>query len=69
MNTKRLILTFWAIWLSHLLFAQQNVGFRQTALVSPQVNEGGTVTFKLRAPLAKTATVRGDWEANGGWVR
>ncbi|MBX2891000.1 MAG: DUF4440 domain-containing protein [Saprospiraceae bacterium] len=47
-------------------FAQQNVGFRQANLVSPIVNEGGTVTFKLRAPLAQTVTVQGDWEANGG---
>ena len=46
--------------------SQQNVTFRQTEIVSPQVNNEGTVTFKLRAPLAKSVMVQGDWEANGG---
>lgn len=46
-------------------FAQQNVGFRAN-IVSPVVNPEGTVTFKLKAPLAKYVNVRGDWEANGG---
>jgi enterochelin esterase family protein len=46
-------------------FAQQNVNFR-TNIVSPLINEGGTVTFRLRAPLARTVTVNGDWKANGG---
>ncbi len=45
--------------------AQQNVGFRAN-IVSPVVSEDGTVTFKLKAPLAKYVNVRGDWEANGG---
>lgn len=49
-----------------LVSAQQNVGFRQANLVSPQVSEGGTVTFRLKAPLAESVTVQGDWEANGG---
>lgn len=47
-------------------FAQQNVNFRQANIVSPLVQEDGTVTFRLFAPLAQTVTVRGDWEANGG---
>lgn len=45
--------------------AQQNVGFRGS-IVSPVVSEDGTLTFKLKAPLAKYVNVRGDWEANGG---
>lgn len=48
------------------LFAQQNVGYRQNNLVSPIVNENGTVTFKLRAVQAKNVFVRGDWAENGG---
>lgn len=51
---------------SLLMFGQQNVGFRQTVLKSPVVSEGGTVTFKLRAPLARMVSVNGDWESNGG---
>lgn len=48
------------------VFSQQNVGFRQTNIVSPLVNENGTVTFRLMAPLAHTVAVRGDWEAASG---
>ena len=48
-----------------IVFAQQNVNFRAN-IISPLVSEEGTVTFKLRAPLAQTVSVRGDWEANGG---
>ncbi len=46
-------------------FAQQNVNYRAN-IVSPLINEGGTVTFRLRAPLARTVTVNGDWAANQG---
>lgn len=45
---------------------QQNVTFRQANITSPIVNDDGTVTFLLRAPLAQNVTVHGDWEANGG---
>lgn len=51
---------------SFSLYAQQNVGFRQANIVSPQINEENTVTFKLKAPFAKEVVVRGDWEANNG---
>jgi enterochelin esterase-like enzyme len=54
------------IILSQYLIAQQNVGFRQTTLASPIVNENKTVTFKLKAPDAKYVKVKGDWEANNG---
>ena len=46
--------------------AQQNVGYREGAVVSPQVNGDGSVTFRLRADAAKHVTVVGDWAANGG---
>ena len=46
--------------------AQQNVGFRQANIISPQINSGNTVTFRLKAPAAKTVYVRGDWEVNKG---
>lgn len=46
--------------------AQQNVGYREGAVVSPQVNGDGSVTFRLRADEAKSVTVIGDWAANGG---
>ncbi len=64
--SKRIILAFLLGLSGFPVFAQQNVGYRQTELVSPLVNDAGTVTFRLRAPLARTVTVRGDWEQNGG---
>ncbi|RYY62385.1 MAG: esterase [Chitinophagaceae bacterium] len=64
-------LTLYSIVSSILLLSatangQQNVGFRQTAIRSPFVNETGTVTFRLRAPLARTVSVKGDWESGNG---
>jgi len=53
------------ILICNISFAQQNVGFRAN-IVSPVINDGGAVTFKLRAPLARTVTVNGDWAAGGG---
>jgi len=54
-----------AILVCNISFAQQNVGFRAN-IVSPVINEGGEVTFKLRAPFARTVSVNGDWAASGG---
>ncbi len=47
------------------LLAQQNVSFKQGDLASPVVNPDHSITFSLRAPLAKVVTIKGDWEANG----
>src|SRR3954470_10835433 len=66
MIIKKICTVLLAILLCSIVFAQQNVGFRQANIVSPLVNEEGTATFRLWAPLAQTVTVRGDWEANGG---
>jgi enterochelin esterase family protein len=46
--------------------AQQNTGFRQGSIVSPEISEGNSVTFRLKAPLAQSVTIKGDWEAEGG---
>ena len=46
--------------------AQQNTGFRQGTIISPEVGEGNSVTFRLKAPLANVVTIKGDWEADGG---
>lgn len=46
--------------------AQQNIGFRAEKIISPQVNSDNTVTFRLKAPKAKSVSVKGDWEANDG---
>ena len=49
--------------------AQQNVGFRQGAVISPEVNEDHTVTFRVNAPNATEVTVFGDWAAEKGIIR
>ncbi|NEU08465.1 esterase [Flavihumibacter sp. R14] len=63
---KKISISLVISFICSLASAQQNVSFRQANIVSPVVNEAGTVTFSLRAPLAQTVTVHGDWEANGG---
>jgi 1,4-alpha-glucan branching enzyme len=66
MIKKKIIAALLAMFICSIVFSQQNVGFRQAAITSPIVNADGTVTFRLRAPLAQKVSVRGDWEANGG---
>lgn len=66
MIQKKIAAVLFAMCMYSIAFAQQNVGFRQAAIASPVVNEDGTVTFRLRAPLAHKVSVRGDWEVNGG---
>ena len=46
--------------------AQQNTGFRPGTFISPQVSEGNRVTFMLKAPLARSVTIKSDWEAGAG---
>ncbi|MDD2306101.1 MAG: alpha/beta hydrolase-fold protein [Prolixibacteraceae bacterium] len=48
------------------ILAQQNTGFRQGNITSPQINNDNTVTFRLNAPLAQIVILAGDWEANSG---
>lgn len=57
-------IAFWVVAVAAM--AQQNVGFRESPVVSPQINEDNSVTFRLRADAAGHVTVIGDWAANGG---
>lgn len=57
-------IAFWLVAVAAM--AQQNVGFREGSVVSPQINEDNSVTFRLRADAAGHVTVIGDWAANGG---
>ena len=49
-----------------LVYGQQNVSFREGSIVSPQVNEDRSVTFRIRAPHAGDVRVQGDWAAGNG---
>lgn len=46
--------------------AQQNISFREGDIVSPQVNDDHTVTFRVKAPKAKSVKILADWEQNNG---
>lgn len=58
------ILLLTVIWIGAR--AQQNTGFQQGSIISPQVSETNAVTFRFKAPLAQSVTIKGDWEADGG---
>jgi enterochelin esterase-like enzyme len=66
MVKKKIGAVLFAVFISSIVFSQQNIGFRPANIVSPVVNTDGTVTFRLRAAAAQKVSVRGDWEANGG---
>jgi len=64
--TKKLPVILFALITAIGARAQQNEGSVPGSFISPQVSEGNTVTFKLKAPLAKSVSIKGDWEDNGG---
>jgi enterochelin esterase-like enzyme len=52
-----------------LLHAQQNLDFSGAqGIISPQVNQDNTVTFRLEAPKASEVFIQGDWMPAEGWV-
>ena len=63
---KKIFLAMATVLVSMSMSAQQNVSFRQGKLVSPQVNDDHTVTFRVKAPKAKSVKVLADWEQNNG---
>ena len=48
--------------------AQQNL-FRTSQIISPELHNDKTVTFRLLAPNAKEVTISGDWMPVQGFVR
>ena len=63
---KAILVAMAAVLASLSMGAQQNISFREGKLVSPQVNNDRTVTFRVNAPKAKSVKVLVDWEQNGG---
>ncbi len=67
MIKKIYIVTALAIFLSTNAFAQQSLwGGEQ--IVSPEINENSTVTFRLKAPKATEVKLSGDWMPSEGWT-
>ena len=65
-SMKRIFVAMVALLASLSMSAQQNISFREGKLVSPQVNSDRTVTFRVKAPKAKSVKVLADWEQNDG---
>lgn len=63
---KAILVAMATLLVSLSMGAQQNISFREGKLVSPQVNNDRTVTFRANAPKAKSVKVLADWEQNGG---
>jgi len=53
-----------AILLPFCICAQQNIGARQSKILSPQINADNSVTFRLHAPQAQSVKVLGDWPSD-----
>ena len=64
---KKAISLFSALLLSVIAFGQQAL-YDAATVVSPQINDDNSVTFRLNVPKAITVTVSGDFEGDDGNV-
>lgn len=46
--------------------AQQNIDFKNGKIISPEISNNNSVTFRLESANSKQVTLTGDWEENGG---
>ena len=67
MNKQIVISLAILIFAGSTAFAQQALGGRQDIL-SPEIHEDHTVTFRLQAPNAAEVKLTGDWMPAEGWV-
>ncbi|MEF9478431.1 hypothetical protein OWR28_12665 [Chryseobacterium sp. 1B4] len=59
--------TIYSLMLGSLMFAQENLDFSgKKEIISPEI-KGKSVTFRLRAPEAKTVKLQGNWMSGKGW--
>ena len=64
---KKAISLFSALLLSVIAFGQQAL-YDAATVVSPQINDDNSVTFRLNVPKAITVSVSGDFEGDDGNV-
>lgn len=50
------------------IYAQQAL-FRETPILSPEIHQDRTVTFRLSAPNAATVAISGGWMSSEGATR
>ncbi len=63
---KKLFISFAAILLSCVAAQAQQALWSRANVVSPQINDDGSVTFRLNAPQADKAAVAGDFTTKDG---
>ena len=63
---KKLFISFAAILLSCVAAQAQQALWSRANVVSPQINDDGSVTFRLNAPQADKVAVAGDFTAKDG---
>ena len=54
--------------LSGLLAYSQQALWGGEEMISPEITDNKSVTFRLSAPLAKEVRITGDWMPMEGWV-
>lgn len=64
---KIILLLACMAFISELTFSQQAL-WGGTQIISPEVNEDQTVTFRFLAPDAREVKLSGDWMPSEGWV-
>ena len=67
MRTK-IILTLSLFAMTIIQMSAQQALWGATGVVSPEVKEDNTVTFRLQAPDAKEVKITGDWMPAQGWT-
>lgn len=63
---KKLLISFAAILLSCVAAQAQQALWSRANVVSPQINDDGSVTFRLNAPQADKVAVAGDFTTKDG---
>lgn len=66
MNKPKLVIALMLL-VSSFTFAQQAL-FGGEQIVSPEINEDNTVTFRLKVPKATEVKLSGDWMPPEGWT-
>ncbi|OMP32840.1 MULTISPECIES: esterase [Mangrovimonas] len=65
---NKLFLALLLLFTSMSISAQQAL-FGGAEIVSPEIHDNGTVTFRVKAPAANEVKLVGDWMPMEGWVR
>jgi len=68
MNKTNILTAVTILGLATVTYSQQNIGGNRSAIISPEIHEDLSVTFRIVAPNAKNVKVIGDWLPNQAWL-